>query len=204
MVKKPKTDHPEHPGRVVKRRLKLLGISTKTLAAAVHLSQRRIAKILKGRRSLSADYALRLARYLGTAPREWLSAQLDWDLAQAQVGKRAKVVARIVPHGSEQAVTKEKQEKAEKAKKKKEKKGKKGDGSGKAKKGKNGKKGKKGKKTDQAASTRVIPSSAMAKPSEKRTERKSEHRPHKAAAASVPDAAPARPDDGVHGNSSAH
>ncbi|MBA3708166.1 MAG: hypothetical protein H0W83_05030 [Planctomycetes bacterium] len=89
-----KSTPPEHPGRALKRRLKLIG----GLAAATRLPAKRVAKILKGKRDLTAESAARFGRFLENSPREWLLSQMEWDLWQVGHGKVAKDLARIVPH----------------------------------------------------------------------------------------------------------
>ncbi len=63
--------------------LKRLGISQHRLAIACGLPHSRITDIIKGRRGISADTALRLARALGTSPDLWLGLQRDYDIEEA-------------------------------------------------------------------------------------------------------------------------
>ena len=66
-----------------------LGLSGSALARELKVSANRINDILRGRREISADTALRLARYFGSTPRFWLNAQAAYGLskAEAEVGE---------------------------------------------------------------------------------------------------------------------
>ena len=73
--------HPVHPGEVLLEEfLKPLGLSQNRLALDMRVPARRINEIVLGRRSVSADTALRLARYFRTSPQFWLGLQMDYDL----------------------------------------------------------------------------------------------------------------------------
>lgn len=72
-----------HPGDVLKKEyLEPLGISAYRLAKDTGLPQTRISEIVHGRRRISADTALRLAKYFGTTPKFWLGLQADYDLEE--------------------------------------------------------------------------------------------------------------------------
>ena len=60
-----------------------LGISQNALARATGVPPRRINEIVLGKRGITADTALRLARLLHTSPQFWMHLQADWDLHQA-------------------------------------------------------------------------------------------------------------------------
>ena len=71
---------PPHPGAFLETRfLKPLGISQEALALGLEISRRRVNELVRGRRAISADTALRLGRYFGTGPEFWLSLQQAWD-----------------------------------------------------------------------------------------------------------------------------
>ena len=61
-----------------------LGLSANALALALRVPATRIGAILKSERAVSADTALRLARYFGTSPEFWLSLQSNHDLSKAR------------------------------------------------------------------------------------------------------------------------
>ena len=82
---------PTHPGEVLQEEfLKPLGISQYRLAKNLNVPARRINEIVQGKRSISADTALRLARYFGTTDRFWLNlqARYDLELEKDRLGKR--------------------------------------------------------------------------------------------------------------------
>jgi addiction module HigA family antidote len=81
--------HPVHPGEVlVEEFLKPLGLSQNRLAVEVGVAPRRINEIALRKRAVTADTALRLARYFGNSPQFWLGLQMDYDLdvASARLG----------------------------------------------------------------------------------------------------------------------
>jgi addiction module HigA family antidote len=72
---------PIHPGEILlEEYLKPMGISQYRLAKDIHVDPRRINEIIHGQRSITADTALRLARYFGTSERFWLNLQSHYDL----------------------------------------------------------------------------------------------------------------------------
>jgi addiction module HigA family antidote len=72
------------PGLFLETRvLKPLNLSQEALAKRLGVSRRRINEIVRGRRAITADTALRLGHYFGTGPEFWLSLQQAWDTHQA-------------------------------------------------------------------------------------------------------------------------
>ncbi len=72
---------PIHPGELLLEEfLEPLGLSQYRLAKDISVSPRRINEIVHGKRAISADTALRLARYFGTTERFWLNLQSRYDL----------------------------------------------------------------------------------------------------------------------------
>ena len=72
---------PVHPGEILLEEfLSPLGVSQYQLAKAVDVPARRINEIVHGQRRISADTALRLARYFGTSERFWMNLQARYDL----------------------------------------------------------------------------------------------------------------------------
>lgn len=72
---------PTHPGEILLEEfLKPLGISQYHLAKAVNVPARRINEIVHGKRSITADTALRLSRFFGTSDRFWLNLQTRYDI----------------------------------------------------------------------------------------------------------------------------
>ena len=81
---------PVHPGRIVKRELAARGLSANKLALALRMPSGRITSILNGKRAISPDTALRLARYFGNSAQFWMNLQTRYDLTVAEraLGKR--------------------------------------------------------------------------------------------------------------------
>jgi len=79
---------PIHPGEVLADELKEIGISATRLARTLGVPANRISQIIAGKRAISADTALRLARYFGTSPDFWMNLQKTYelDLARHQLG----------------------------------------------------------------------------------------------------------------------
>ena len=74
-----------HPGEVLLEEfLKPLDVSQNSLARAVNVPPRRINEIVHGKRSVSADTAVRLSRFFGTSEMFWLGLQNDYDLEEAR------------------------------------------------------------------------------------------------------------------------
>jgi addiction module HigA family antidote len=80
-----------HPGEVLLEEfLKPMGLSQNRLALSISVHPRRVNEIVLGKRAVTANTALRLARYFGTSPKFWLGLQADYDLdiAEDQLGDR--------------------------------------------------------------------------------------------------------------------
>jgi addiction module HigA family antidote len=74
-----------HPGDVLKHEfLAPMGISAYRLAKETGIPQTRISEIVRGRRRVTADTALRLGKYFGTSARFWLGLQDDYDIEEGQ------------------------------------------------------------------------------------------------------------------------
>jgi antitoxin HigA-1 len=72
-----------HPGEILKEEFLIpLGISAYKLSQAIGVPQTRTSQILKGRRRITADTALRLSKYFGTSSRFWLGLQNDYDIEE--------------------------------------------------------------------------------------------------------------------------
>ncbi len=90
-IRMTKKVRPTHPGEILLEEfIKPLGISQYRLARDTNVPPRRINEIVQGKRSISADTALRLARYFGTTDRFWLNLQSHYELEQEKdrLGKR--------------------------------------------------------------------------------------------------------------------
>ena len=81
-----------HPGEVLLEEfLKPLGISQNKLARAMAVPPRRINEIVHGKRAVTADSAIRLARALGTSEQFWMGLQTDYDLEEARKAARSEL-----------------------------------------------------------------------------------------------------------------
>ena len=94
----PKERPPTHPGEMLLEEfLKPLGISQSAFAIRLGVSYPRLNEIVRGRRSVTPDTALRLARVLGMPAEFWLGLQQDWDLWHAMNGPGADEISRLEP-----------------------------------------------------------------------------------------------------------
>jgi antitoxin HigA-1 len=74
-----------HPGEVLREEyLVPLGLSARALAKSLGVPANRLTEIMRGERDVSADTAIRLARYFKTDPRFWLNLQAAYDLSEAE------------------------------------------------------------------------------------------------------------------------
>jgi addiction module HigA family antidote len=98
----PKKLPPVHPGEILREEfMKPLGLSQNRLGRDLGVSPRRINEIVHGKRSITADTALRLSRYFGTSAEFWLGLQTDYDLDVARDELEEKI-DREVRHFSSQ------------------------------------------------------------------------------------------------------
>ena len=99
MVKKTKVTPPIHPGETLREDfLKPLGLSASRLAMELLVPVTRINDIVRCKRAITADTALRLARYFGTTPQFWTNLQANYDLEVAQDVRGLEIADRIRPH----------------------------------------------------------------------------------------------------------
>lgn len=89
---------PTHPGEMLLEEfLKPLGISQSAFAVRLEVSFPRLNEIIRGKRSVTPDTALRLARVLGMSADFWLGLQQDWDLWHALRSEKAAAIAQLEP-----------------------------------------------------------------------------------------------------------
>ncbi len=89
---------PLHPGEILfEEFLKPMGLSQNRLALDIRVPPRRINEIVHGKRRITADTALRLAKYFDMSPQFWLGLQMDYDLdtAEDKLSKRLDSEIRI-------------------------------------------------------------------------------------------------------------
>ncbi len=98
MAKREKKLGPIHPGEILREDfLKPLNLSANRLALDIHVPVTRITDILRGRRAITADTALRLGRYFRTSVQFWLNLQRDYDLEVAEDELREKINREVRP-----------------------------------------------------------------------------------------------------------
>lgn len=85
-----------HPGVVLREELRARAMSANQLALAIRVPANRITSILRGERSISAETALRLGRYLGTGPEFWMDLQSRHDVS-AVISRRGELIEAEVP-----------------------------------------------------------------------------------------------------------
>jgi antitoxin HigA-1 len=86
-----------HPGEILADELEELGISAEELARELHIPPLKITQILKGKRGITADIALRLGQWLGTGVQFWLNLQNSYELKLAEQLLGAEIKKTIKP-----------------------------------------------------------------------------------------------------------
>src|SRR4029077_20488344 len=84
-----------HAGRLLKHELKVRGSSANRLALDMGVPSGRITDILNGRRSITADTAVRLGRYFGNSAQFWLDLQGQYDIAKVERERGAEITRRV-------------------------------------------------------------------------------------------------------------
>jgi addiction module HigA family antidote len=89
---------PIHPGEILREEYLIpLGMSSNMLAKALRVPANRVSGIVKETRSVTADTALRLARFFGTSPAFWLNLQTTYDLRTAEIELGARIRREVKP-----------------------------------------------------------------------------------------------------------
>ena len=91
---------PIHPGEQLQDELEELDMSARALARSLDIPVNRITQILKGQRGITADTALRLARYFGTSAEFWLNLQKMFELRAAELEAGQAIRARVRPRAA--------------------------------------------------------------------------------------------------------
>jgi addiction module HigA family antidote len=86
-----------HPGRLLKRELAARRLSANRLSLDISVPSGRITDILNGRRSITADTAVRLGRYFGNGAKFWLDLQGQYDIAVVEKEKGAEIARQVRP-----------------------------------------------------------------------------------------------------------
>ena len=86
-----------HPGEILRDEIDAAGVSESVLSSALDIPLNRVTKILEGRKDITTDTALRLARYFGTTPQLWLNLQQEWERRRTEVAVRPQIDERATP-----------------------------------------------------------------------------------------------------------
>ncbi|MEW6668588.1 MAG: HigA family addiction module antitoxin [Thermodesulfobacteriota bacterium] len=92
---------PVHPGEILLEDfLRPMGITQYRLAKSIGVPQRRIGEIIAGKRSITADTALRLARFFQTDAQSWMNLQTHYDLSVAEEKLSERLAKEVVQHAA--------------------------------------------------------------------------------------------------------
>jgi addiction module HigA family antidote len=92
---------PIHPGEILREEFMMpLGLSAHALALALRVAAPRINDIVREKRGVTPDTALRLARYFNSTPQFWLNLQTSYDLKAAQLANGKKIEHEVLPHAA--------------------------------------------------------------------------------------------------------
>jgi len=98
MMSKKKEIPPIHPGEILKEEfLDPLGLSQRAFAKMIHVPPNRVNDIIRGKRSVTGDTAIRLSLALGTSPQMWLRLQARYELEKAEDELDPELESRIQP-----------------------------------------------------------------------------------------------------------
>ncbi len=88
---------PIHPGRILKNELAESGVTANAAALSLRIPANRLTEIINGKRSISADTALRLGWYFGTSAQMWMNLQSQYDLQVAEDALSKKIQREVEP-----------------------------------------------------------------------------------------------------------
>ena len=86
---------PTHPGEILKEELEVRSMSINRFARDLGVPAGRISQIIQGKRSVSPDTALRLARFFGNSPEFWMNLQVQRDLAVARRERGEEIITQV-------------------------------------------------------------------------------------------------------------
>jgi addiction module HigA family antidote len=86
-----------HPGEHIADELTELGMSASELARTLRIPTNRVTEIIRGRRGISADTALRLSQWMGTTPEYWMNLQRNYELRLAEQEHGEEIRREIIP-----------------------------------------------------------------------------------------------------------
>jgi len=87
---------PVHPGEILRDELDEMEMSANRFAEKLHVPANRVTQILNGKRSITADTALRLSKFFGTSAKFWLNLQSSYDLKMASLSKEGKKIEKDI------------------------------------------------------------------------------------------------------------
>src|SRR5260370_37963096 len=90
---------PVHPGELLREELAEIGVSLNELPGALRVPMNRISAIANGKRAITADTAMRLARYFGTSAQMWMNLQSHYELEVAETALSDRIVREVEPLG---------------------------------------------------------------------------------------------------------
>jgi antitoxin HigA-1 len=97
---------PIHPGEILQEEfMEPLGLNQHQLAEALGVDATRINRIINGKTSITADTAMRLARYFGTSPQVWMNMQTKYDLEKARDEQEALINKTVHPRAKTESCT---------------------------------------------------------------------------------------------------
>lgn|SRR5690348_4353152 len=96
-MNRPKKREPVHPGRVLKLELQEAALSANAAALALRIPANRLTEIINGKRSISADTAIRLGRFFGTSAQMWMNLQSQCDLQVVEDQLAEKIEREVEP-----------------------------------------------------------------------------------------------------------
>ena len=96
----PNNMRPIHPGEHLREDLEKLGLSARAFAQTLYVPTNCIAAILNAQCAVTADMALRLARYFGTSAEFWLNLQSAYDLRRTRQAVGKQIERDVVPHAA--------------------------------------------------------------------------------------------------------
>lgn len=88
---------PVHPGRILESELDEAGLSANAVALALRIPANRLTGIINGKRSISADTAIRLGRYFGTSAEMWMNLQAKYDREKAEDALADRIRTEVQP-----------------------------------------------------------------------------------------------------------
>jgi len=91
---------PIHPGELLREELAEIGVSLNELSRALRVPMNRISAIANGKRAITADTAMRLARYFGTSAQMWMNLQSAYDLEVTERELSARIAREVLPRSA--------------------------------------------------------------------------------------------------------